>query len=84
MKDEKKETIESLSVKLKASQTNNKRLRFELESEQRRYYQYKERIEYLERQNKTITDILDSVSKLLNIKVSEENIKLKLKEQEMR
>lgn len=64
------ETIESLSIKLKASNTNNKRLRFELEQENRRHYSYKEKIEFLEKQLQTTNNILQSVSALLEMKVS--------------
>lgn len=67
------ETIESLRMKLKSSQTNCKRLRFEYDSQERRYYVYKERIEFLEKQLQTTNNILQSVSSLLQIKVKELN-----------
>jgi predicted nucleic acid-binding Zn-ribbon protein len=65
------DSIETLNVKLKSSQTNNRRLRFELEQVGRREYDFKKNIEYLEKQLQTTNDILQSVSSLLQIKVRE-------------
>ena len=72
--NDKMKTTEDLLKEIESLKTINKRLRIEVYSNENMLHDFRDRIKFQETQITNMTSILNSVSRLLNIRIEKEKV----------